>query len=529
MNDPSREDRPGPEPSNPGGVLVGLTALLIGGAGVAFRLRAYFSFGATSLTRDEAALALNLMETGWLGVFRPLGGGQAAPVGFLLVEKAITDAFGTSEFAFRALSLVTSILILPLFYLLVRNFLSTAGILVGLGVIAISEPLIGLGTIFKQYSSDTCLTLIYLNVVLWAWRRDGGAARYVVVGSLGTILIWFSFPSVFVIGGTGLTLIGWELAAGRLRSAVCWVAAMSVCALSFGLAYALSYRNYSRNDALLTWWTYAFAPFPPRSLSDLKWYSDNFFLLFPSEVGIKEAGVGAAMLLFGAYCLVRDPVPVRRVVVPLLLAPIGLTLVASALHKYPFGDRTMLFSSPLLAALVAAGVAAIWDSHQAKARILAAMIVGIMALYPAYLELKYLATPDGRIYADVKPTLGFIADHRKDGDVLYVHWDAETHHDYYVKARNYRDLKRVPAVGSKFPGEVSRQAKLEAYEKAVKPLLKKRRVWLLLGIAGKPEEEIMLDLFDRHGQRLEGFSGLGSAAYLYEIGPIDGGGSPLGD
>ena len=272
-----------------------------------------------------------------------------------------------------------------------------------------------------------------------------------VLGVIGAAAVWLSFPSVFVIGGVGFTLIASDLLEGRRREAVAWVASMSVCSVSFGLAYLLSFRYYAKNDNLSTWWTYAFAPMPPRSMGDVKWYIDNFFLLFPSEAGTPRPGLCGALLLFGMHSLWRDPA--RRCGRAAFPGPDDLNAHCFGLRKYPFGDRTMLFSNPLLATLVAAGVAAVWEVRQPTMKVFVAIIVGTMLLYPLYLDAKYMIDPQSRIFMDVKPTLVYVADHRKDGNVLYVHWDAETLYDYYVKKRDFRNLKDWQSVISRHPGK----------------------------------------------------------------------------
>jgi predicted membrane-bound mannosyltransferase len=164
----------GNTPAPDGSVPLGLPALLIGIVGALLRIRFYFSFAASSLTRDEAALALNFMDTGFFELLKPLRFDQAAPIGFLLVEKLVMAVLGPSELSLRLFSLVTSILIIPLFYLLVRDFLSPVGVLVGLAIIALSEPLIYWGALFKQYSFDVLIALVLLNLGRWAIRKRPG-------------------------------------------------------------------------------------------------------------------------------------------------------------------------------------------------------------------------------------------------------------------------------------------------------------------------------------------------------------------
>jgi hypothetical protein len=494
-----------------------LIYLMIGIAGALLRIRLYMSLGATSLTRDEAALALNFVGGGFLRLLQPLGYDQAAPIGFLLAEKSLLATFGESELAWRLLPFATSILILPLFYFLIRDVLSPCGIIVGMTMIALSEPLVWFGVFFKQYSFDVMVALILLIAGRWALRDESRHARYLVVGTLGALAVWFSFPSIFVTGGIGVTLIGHALLRGQRREALNWTLAMSLSALSFAVGYLISFRHYAGNHGLQAWWVDSFAPMPPRSMKDLKWYGDNLLALFPDEIGVREAGLACAMLLFGVYNLARDRD--RRVMVALFLAPIGLTLIASAVHKYPFGNRTMLFANPSLIALVACGVAAVWNLREPKARALTLIIIGVLFLYPLYLDLKYLINPYDRVFQDVKPVIAYIADHRQKGDALYVHWDAETLHDFYCKKLDFRKTADWPAVVSRDPGKAVRSQRLASYAGFLDQLGSSGHVWVFLGIAGKPEEELVVELLDRRGRKLDEFHGIGFAAYRYELSP----------
>ena len=58
---------------------------LFASLGIVFRVAQYAAD--RSLWHDEAALALNLIEKPWSGLFGPLSLDQGAPIGFLLVEK----------------------------------------------------------------------------------------------------------------------------------------------------------------------------------------------------------------------------------------------------------------------------------------------------------------------------------------------------------------------------------------------------------------------------------------------------------
>ena len=164
------------------------------------------------------------------------------------------------------------------------------------------------GAIFgcvKQYSSDVLVAVI-LNVA----RRLGAAAeqrpREVpdFLGAVGAILVGCSHASVFVLGGIGLTLIGTALADRRYRDVLGWVIVSSTWFLIFLTIYLFVDRYSASNSYLVQFWAKKFAPFPPRSLEQAKWYYDNALVgLFTGPLGMSQGQLAATGFFFGVYLL----------------------------------------------------------------------------------------------------------------------------------------------------------------------------------------------------------------------------------
>ena len=74
-----------------------LAGLLIA-AGAALRVWQYLAN--RSLRGDEAALAGSILHGSYSELTQSLDARQVAPVGFLWIEKAVTSAFGGSEYSF---------------------------------------------------------------------------------------------------------------------------------------------------------------------------------------------------------------------------------------------------------------------------------------------------------------------------------------------------------------------------------------------------------------------------------------------
>lgn len=68
-----------------------------------------------SLWADEAVLALNIVNRSYLELLQPLDYDQAAPIGFLIVEKFAVQLFGDNEYSLRLFPLLSGIISLLLF------------------------------------------------------------------------------------------------------------------------------------------------------------------------------------------------------------------------------------------------------------------------------------------------------------------------------------------------------------------------------------------------------------------------------
>src|SRR5439155_17202644 len=114
----------------------------------------------------------------------------------------------------------------------------------------------------------------------------------------------------------------------------------------------------------------------------------------------------------------------RRDLLVLLILPVLLALVASWLHRYPYGPaRVMIYATPALVLLIAAGVPATFAWLRARARPGVALLV-VALLIPAVEALRVVWNPWPR--ADVPGAAAWVAARRQADDrVLGNDW---THH-----------------------------------------------------------------------------------------------------
>jgi hypothetical protein len=238
---------------------------------------------------------------------------------------------------------------------------------VALGLAAFSDDLIYYAGEFKQYSSDLLTALACMLLVLELGSRPITVRRAALAAALGALATWVSHPSVIVLGGGGLWLAANALAARRWREAWMLGAVGAIWLSSFAACYAVSIRLLGKGQFMWNWWDFAFLPLPPRSWADVTHVFWTFTNVFTNPVGIVSpvGPIGSGLVALGLFVLGVVSLWRRRAWGPLtvLLAPIALAMLASALHRYPFHGRLLMYLVPSFLLPMAEGVAAIGRRH----------------------------------------------------------------------------------------------------------------------------------------------------------------------
>src|SRR3990172_1675949 len=150
-----------------------LLMILLVGLGIVFRLVQYLYN--RSLWLDEAALALNIIDRPFAGLLASLDYDQAAPLGYLVIEKAMVLLLGDSEYSLRLFPLIAGVVSVLLFYWVARQHLDLLAALIAVGLFATSRELIYYSAEVKQYGSDV---LVALALLLAASRAQSGGLTF---------------------------------------------------------------------------------------------------------------------------------------------------------------------------------------------------------------------------------------------------------------------------------------------------------------------------------------------------------------
>jgi hypothetical protein len=200
-----------------------------------------------------------------------------------------------------------------------------------------------------------------------------------------------------------------------------------------------------------------------------------------------------------------------------LLLPILLTLVASALQKYPFWGRLLLFLTPITFLLVAEAIGRMQWLFNRLTGVpwaglpIAAALLAWVAITPASHGAEYLWKP--RLVEEMKPIMSYLSEHRRHNDAVYVYYAAAPAFRYYLPFYN---LDEVHVLW----GTTNREHPAD-YFLELNKLRGRGRVWIVFShnFNGNATDEktLFLDYLEEIGKRSEKFNTDGAWLALYDL------------
>jgi hypothetical protein len=326
------------------------------GLGLAWR---YFSYVAGApLWGDEAFVAVNIVERGFLGLLRPLEFFQIAPPGFLWVVRACTGLLGPNEWALRLGPFLAGLASLLLFWRFAVGEASRRGTLLAVGIFAASFYPVRHACEVKPYAVDLLMSLVATRLAWAVWLDQENARKWAGLGLFLGVGVWVSYPLVFVAGGAGMILM---LGVIRRPSRIAWEGWGTVAVVT-GLSWGLMYLSFARGQSAaapfyseLKTWKGAFPPWsePWRLPLWLVEVHAGNMMAYPAG-GNGFASLGTLLLVIrGAVALAKR----KPALLALLLAPLLPTLAAASLRLYPYGTsaRISLGMAPAFCFLAGVG------------------------------------------------------------------------------------------------------------------------------------------------------------------------------
>jgi hypothetical protein len=482
-----------------------------------FILRARQYIANRSFWQDESSLAVNIVSRSFAGLAEPLGFRQAAPLGFLYIEKLLIVLFGNTDYILRLFPFVCGILAIYLLHRIVLDHFGAVG-LFALLMFCLNSWQIFYSSELKQYGSDVTVTLLLVYLSIRSLKEESRGRDFIWLGVAGIITIWISHIAVFILAGIGIALV-LEKYTQKKQIPFIWLLGLGAAWLiSFGIDYFVVLRHTSESKFFQTVWMKSFLPLPP--WSDIPWLINIYYKFVLIVLTGTDTGMDYMIMVFaiiGSLSLfARRPGMALVVTIPFIM-----TLIASAWQKYPLSYRFMLFLVPLALLLMTEGIGRIylllarWQKHAAL--VLCGIPIAIMLFLPIQNAISGFRFPS--TISEMKPVMKYMEENKKAGDVIYIHYLSVPTFIYYAPFYHLDGENIIAGVDRQDPKKA-----LDRFLIDVKDFRGNDRVWLVMaehpycGCEGD-SNEYFINYFDKYGLMLDSVLSTNSAAYLYDLNP----------
>jgi hypothetical protein len=348
---------------------------------------------------DEAFVAVNFLNRGYLDLLRPLDYYQVCPLLFLWIELTAVRILGFSESALRLFPAICGLASVLLFRHLAARLLRGIPLLLAVGVFATAFYPIRHGAEVKPYASDLLASLILLALAVEWLRRPEQSRWWWALSLVVPPLLALSYPSVFVAAGLVLVL-GPEVFRRQQTSVrLAFLVHAAVLAGSFlGLYFTFTVVQTTALQSGYRWgfWRGSFPPWdePWKLPGWLIGVHTGNTLAYPigGERGASTATLAA--VLAGVLALWRRG---RVTLLFLFLSPFAMGLAAAGLGQYPYGGapRITQYLAPSICLLTGLGAAVLFNrlSSPAWRRRGLGLTIGLLATLGFYLAGRDLVQP----------------------------------------------------------------------------------------------------------------------------------------
>ena len=392
-----------------------------------------------SLWLDEAMLAHNIISKDFLELLKPLDRMQAAPIGFLFVEKLSVLTFGKNEIALRLFPLISFLFTIPFFYLLSKKLTSNNIIaLISTSFFTISLAILRYSSEVKQYPIDILFSMMILYFTLTLqFNKNKSLLIYAILG--GTA-IWFSNASVIILAVVGLYLLYSESYKNKnykiLLPFLFWL-------ISFSIYYYFFVYNHPMTEFMKTVWSWAFIPLNP--------FSKDFYIFFYKSAitiyhlwGFPSYSVFIPMTIsLGTIIFIIKSQ--KYTLLYFLLSPLILHLLLSGFEIYPFTGRFLLYTLPLIVLLYSYGLYYLFyfiNNKIVKLNILLLLLPVLIMFYSIYLHFPIEIE-------ETKKSLSYIEKNIKKDETVYIYYGANDAYIFY-KDSNIIDINNTIITGIPF-------------------------------------------------------------------------------
>jgi len=484
--------------------------------GMGIILRAAKYIPGWSMRGDELSLTLNLINRSVIGLItKPLDFEQAAPMGFLVVEKMFLTLFGRSEYVLRLIPFLAGIASLFLMQRLLKKTVGKYGNLFALAAFAFGSYLIYYSAELKQYSTDVLISIILIILFYEHVNKEPTRRDFLVLGVIGFLALFFSHPALFILIAIGMILI---IQHWNDRRRLIWVALMGIAwTLTFLAIYMTLLRYQTTSTYLIQFWgnLLSYMPVPP--WRDFSWFFKALGGLYFVVAGLSSGLIVVIPIsILGIWLFFKQK---QWQLVMLIAITMGLNMLASGFQKFPFHGRLILYLLPMIFILLGKGLdlllSFIHNRIIANILFVAIFVLLLRPVVPTTISYIYSQSYLGD---DMKPVLSFMEKHSQKDDMVYLYHYATGSFLYYAPAYH---LENLPVVKGQDNFKNARR-----YQKELSSLPAGQRIWFVFTFVGETrvdkdtkqdEREYILNYLHKNGRLVDEYfsTNNASSAHLF--------------
>lgn len=382
-----------------------------------------------NLIIDEANVARNIYERGFSELLSPLHYEQYAPPVFLWMVKLNSLLFGFGEYALRLYTLLCSLGALVMLYFLFKQLkVPKSAIWFPLTLAILSPLFIRYASELKQYMPDVFITLslIYLALRVGAYKFSDNK-NFIFWMLLGSVAIWASMPSVFILAGIGSAFCLQAFRDKDYKTLIRFVVVGAIWVAQFAIYYFTILEPQANSDYLQDFHRGFFLYATPSNSEEWLHNKLNFHMQLlqfcrPDKYILE---IVKFFLVLGAIAMVLR----LKVKSLIFLVPVIGWFVAAALNKFSLIPRVSMFGIALLIVIVSYGFA---QAFYTRYMIVKAVFF-LLGLYIIKGCVQNALDARPFKYEEITVGMNFIQDQNIPEENVHVYWSTIPAFIYYTE------------------------------------------------------------------------------------------------
>ena len=453
-----------------------------------------------SLWLDEAMLSLNIINRNYGDLLKPLDYLQVAPIGFLVIEKTNTLLLPNTEFGLRLFPLLCFWASIFLFYKITELLLvDSRKILLALILFCLNASLIYYASEVKQYMVDLFVCLLLYFFLLKSYQKE--VHRLIVLALSGAACIPLSNVSVIVLCTIGLFLIWKKRQQKTPRYFLLAIPFLSWTIIFTAYYFRFIYHHPSQ-AGMLAYWANCFLPNNPFTLSfwDFCFYKSK--MVFTTLLAFGKTGIIPFLFfLMALFVLIQKK---NRKLLFLLFFPSLLHVLLSAVKRYPFDHRLILYQSGFY--IIAVSIGAVESSDWLAYKTNLSRLKWIPLILPLLLCLQTFSDYPAQT-EEIKKSIDFISQNIKPEQHVYVYYGAIPAFTYYQKIGKIK-FRNTVILGHGYRGENPK------YVNEIRSI--PADSWILFSHMHDDEKSYITHALDSVYSKELSYAAIGSETFLYK-------------